>query len=579
MTNTGYIKFNTKDITTVIQEETADKISVNEQTLTDEQKVQARKNINAVSLESDGCKSFPDEQQVDYNTLLEPGFYSIQNVQSLNGPGFAAKVMVLALKGRTIYYTQVAYPVLSDINITCIRSSHDNGSTWSSWQPIFSTQTIINPDYNTLTKTGFYHCNQVGATNGPGNWATKTIVMEVNGYITQFCIPVRRNQGSCYYRVYDNTDEQANWTDWVPCFNGGTITSNINIKTANTPAIILSSTDIDINETPVNDKFETIRFIDKNDKTLGFIQSATRQGNIRQTQLAVLNDTNTKTANISITYDRTNDKFVSYAPTPPATDNSEQIATTRWVYRGFLPNYGGMISANDGNTTASLYNYFPHNSSSIPNYSFFANGLTKGSLPDGANTSARVYLYDGKKNAQEVDAFSGLKLGVDADGTTYASLITFKNEDGTNLYSTIAIKTLMDGTVHTQAPTPPINDNSEQIATTAFVVSKIDSKVNTSGNRGNLAGYENTLELTSLSVTQDTQDSVYYNSTSAITCNDGTAGTSWIKVVTLGQVPSSVTLGSSWAWVGGSAPTLVANGTLVFSWQNTRGLANFLSPS
>lgn len=81
MANTGYIKLDTKDLVTVIQEETADKISVNEQTLTDEQKVQARKNINAVSLESDGCKRFPDEQQVDYNTLLEPGFYSIQNIQ------------------------------------------------------------------------------------------------------------------------------------------------------------------------------------------------------------------------------------------------------------------------------------------------------------------------------------------------------------------------------------------------------------------------------------------------------------------------------------------------------------------
>lgn len=38
MANTGYIKFNTKDITSVIQEETADKVSVNPQNLTEEQK-------------------------------------------------------------------------------------------------------------------------------------------------------------------------------------------------------------------------------------------------------------------------------------------------------------------------------------------------------------------------------------------------------------------------------------------------------------------------------------------------------------------------------------------------------------
>ena len=108
---------------------------------------------------------------------------------------------------------------------------------------------------------------------------------------------------------------------------------------------------------------------------------------------------------------------------------------------------------------------------------------------------------------------------------------------------------------------------------------QLNTKINLSGSRGQLAGYETSATLTSLSVTQTTQDSILYNSTAAITCNNGSAGTAWIKVIMLARVPSSVNLGSSWAWVDGSAPTLVANGILVLSWQNTRGLANFLSPN
>ena len=46
-----------------------------------------------------------------------------------------------------------------------------------------------------------------------------------------------------------------------------------------------------------------------------------------------------------------------------------------------------------------------------------------------------------------------------------------------------------------------------------------------------------------------------------------------------GQQPSTVNLGSSWSWVGGSAPTMVVNGLLVCTWQNNHGLINFLSPS
>ena len=120
--------------------------------------------------------------------------------------------------------------------------------------------------------------------------------------------------------------------------------------------------------------------------------------------------------------------------------------------------------------------------------------------------------------------------------------------------------------------------NASEIANYA-TTSSLNTKINLSGSRGQLAGYEQCATVTSLTLTDTSADSNYYNSTSAITVNDGTTGMSWTKTVKLAQVPASVNMTGNWTWVGGSAPTLVANGLLVFTWQNSHGLINFLSPS
>lgn len=109
------------------------------------------------------------------------------------------------------------------------------------------------------------------------------------------------------------------------------------------------------------------------------------------------------------------------------------------------------------------------------------------------------------------------------------------------------------------------------------LATEVNGKVALSGARGQLAGYETTATVASLTVSESTPDSVVYNSTAAITVNNGSAGTSWIKVVMCQQAPISVALGTNWAWVGGSAPSLSVNGTLVSAWNGVRGVANFLS--
>lgn len=102
----------------------------------------------------------------------------------------------------------------------------------------------------------------------------------------------------------------------------------------------------------------------------------------------------------------------------------------------------------------------------------------------------------------------------------------------------------------------------------------ISGKVNVTGSRGALAGYETTGTDTTISATS--KDSCVTGSN--VTVSNGSANTSWTKIVSL-TAEVTVTLGSSWKWQGGSAPTIVAGGILVCCWCGSFGLCVFVSPT
>lgn len=126
------------------------------------------------------------------------------------------------------------------------------------------------------------------------------------------------------------------------------------------------------------------------------------------------------------------------------------------------------------------------------------------------------------------------------------------------------------GAVTYSAPVTSVNGQ-----TGAVTISTGDStKIPISGSRGNLAGYESSGTATTINASA--RDS---NQTgSKITVSNGSASTAWTKIV---RVTSAVTvsLGSSWKWAGGSAPTIVSGGILVCCWCGSGGIASFVSPS
>ena len=99
------------------------------------------------------------------------------------------------------------------------------------------------------------------------------------------------------------------------------------------------------------------------------------------------------------------------------------------------------------------------------------------------------------------------------------------------------------------------------------------SRILVSGSRGVLSGYET--RGTSNNITANSPDS---NETgSAITVSNGTAGTSWTKIVRVTSAVT-VTLGTSWKWQSGFAPTIKEGGILLLCWCGSGGIAVFVSP-
>lgn len=147
-----------------------------------------------------------------------------------------------------------------------------------------------------------------------------------------------------------------------------------------------------------------------------------------------------------------------------------------------------------------------------------------------------------------------------ADSATSATTATKATQDasGNNIEQTYAKKS--------EIPEVP------EVDTSAFVVK--------SGGRGELAGYETATKVacsSTLTINQDSPDSLWGTIANKITIEQGVAGTSWVKLYYLKMVPFvSVTLGANWYWAGGEVPTFSGGGLLVMAWNGDTGVVNYI---
>ena len=103
---------------------------------------------------------------------------------------------------------------------------------------------------------------------------------------------------------------------------------------------------------------------------------------------------------------------------------------------------------------------------------------------------------------------------------------------------------------------------------------EINAKIPSTGARGVLAGYELGLSQSSaITITDDSSDNVEITGAVTITVNNGSANRFWVKKISIKNASASISLGTSWSWIGGSQPTVTNPSLLVLSWDSTQGMA------
>ena len=94
------------------------------------------------------------------------------------------------------------------------------------------------------------------------------------------------------------------------------------------------------------------------------------------------------------------------------------------------------------------------------------------------------------------------------------------------------------------------------------------------GDRGYLSGYEGiATSATAITINRGSSDSQQLTTAAAITVEDGFTNESWVKKVSIKDAGTTISLGASWKWAGGSQPTVTAPSLLVCSWDNDCGIA------
>ena len=126
--------------------------------------------------------------------------------------------------------------------------------------------------------------------------------------------------------------------------------------------------------------------------------------------------------------------------------------------------------------------------------------------------------------------------------------------------------------------TKATQDASGNVITSTYATqTTANSKIAKAGDRGSLAGYETlTSTASAVTISDGSPDDTAVTGAVAVKVNNGTAGKVWTKTVGVTNASATISLGSSWYWVGGKAPTVAANSILVLKWYGTFGVANLV---
>lgn len=178
---------------------------------------------------------------------------------------------------------------------------------------VYATTAQVNAKQNALTE------EQLAAVN---SGITSSKVTQYDGYKATIDGKANTSDLSRVATSGSYNDLSNKPTDYVTTADKAQTVNGVKTFVQN---IVRKSSNIDISTDPTNTQYAYIDFLDKNDERIAAIGSHHKKGKYSGAYLQAKN-----VASMGIMADD-KDNVKTFAPTPPDTDSSTQLATTEWV--------------------------------------------------------------------------------------------------------------------------------------------------------------------------------------------------------------------------------------------------------
>lgn len=222
-------------------------------------------------------------------------------------------------------------------------------------------------------------------------------------------------------------------------------------------------------------------------------------------------------------------------------------------------------------------------------YKYRGSVANQSALPSSNQTIGDVYNVEDTGDNFAWDGAKWDKLAGTVDLSSYLTIASAQNTyqpKGDYATSTALTEGLAGKAAVVHMHTTSQVDGLDATLSSKANASDLSAKANASdvipkaNARGNLAGYETpVVQSGALTISSTSRDTNCVTGAVQITVNNGSGSQAWTKTVALTNASARVSLGPSWKWVGGSAPTVSANCVLVLHWCNTFGVANLVTTS
>lgn len=253
--------------------------------------------------------------------------------------------------------------------------------------------TVVNsPDYNTITKPGFYHCNSTGAKSGPG-YAAKMIVLgeaAAGKHLTQIAFPIHNTTSSIFCPKMRSRNMSGEWEAWKTILLAES-DEDVAAKTftSDDGFVRMTMPNIEKGVAPNATQYAYVGIYDKKgfdgtgNNRIAFFQHAVRSDGSVDTGIFSVDPNSGNVARISVGWTSDGKQISSTSATPSDNSDGSELAPTNWTRMFGGSGYG------IGTVAPSVSSRFSSNDlNDINKTGFYTVSASKNFSPGGQTTIA-----------------------------------------------------------------------------------------------------------------------------------------------------------------------------------------------